>query len=329
MGQVKERAGVMNTPKTPTASRFWKQRYVVATDADEVERRLQRTSFRSGGRQFELIYFEAGKTAPTVLISQGSGGHAYVFAELGYHLYLRGYNVCIMPKHGGVTIEELLPRHNDALEHIATQFNDRIGVFAEGLGGFVVFYLALTDSRMKSIVLQNAPAILTEEPFREAILQGKGAARRRKMILPFGKLLLRLVPWAPLPISSYLDWKELIDTKSGNREIETRLVVDGYLRDPDFDKWYPLSAIMSLLLTPPPHALSAIKIPTLFLVALRGFGGKAYVAYVKDLYRRLPPVKKRVVEVDGSVYWMLSHPKEAAQVIGEWFDETLSGKESV
>jgi pimeloyl-ACP methyl ester carboxylesterase len=216
-----------------------------------------------------------------------------------------------------------MPRHKDALEYIATHFNDRIGVFAEGLGGFVVFYLALTESPMKSVVFQNAPAILTEEQFRAAILQGKGAAHRRKIILPVGKLLLRIVPQVKLPISSYLDWKELIDTKGGNRAIETRLVRDGYLHDPDFDRWYPLSAIMSLLLTPPPQPLTALQIHTMFLVALRGFGGSAFIEYLKDLYQRLPNVKKQLAKVDGSVYWMLSHPKEAAQVIGEWFDETL------
>ena len=60
---------------------YWKQYYVLETDADEIERHLQRTTFPSGGKQFELIYFEEGKNAPTILISQGSGGHAYVFAE--------------------------------------------------------------------------------------------------------------------------------------------------------------------------------------------------------------------------------------------------------
>ena len=302
---------------------YWKQYYVLETDADEIESHLLRTTFPSGSKQFELVYFEAGKNAPAILISQGSGGHAYVFAELGYHLHMRGYTVCIMPKHGAVTIRELMTRHKDALEHIATQFNDRIGVFAEGLGGFAVFYLALTQSPMKSAVFQNAPAILTEEKFRAAILHGKGAAQRRKIILPFGKLLLGIVPQVKLPISSYLDWKELIDTRQGNRAIENRLVRDGYLHDPDFDKWYPLSAIMSLLLTPPPQPLTALQIPTMFLVSLRGFGGKAFVEYVKDLYQRLPEVEKRLVEIDGSVYWMLSHPKEAADVIGEWFYETL------
>jgi alpha-beta hydrolase superfamily lysophospholipase len=302
---------------------YWKQHYVLETEADEIESHLQRTTFLSGGEQFGLIYFEDGKDAPTILISQGSGGHAYVFAELGYHLHQRGYNVCIMPKHGGLTIRELMPRHKDALDHITALFNDRIGVFAEGLGGFIVFYMALTQSPMKSAVFQNAPAILTEEQFRAAMLQGKGAARRRKIILPFGKLLLRIVPQVKLPISSYLDWKDLIDTKERNREVETRLVVEGYLNDPDFDRWYPLSAIMSLLLTPPPQPLTALQIPTMFLVALRGVGGNAYVEYLKDLYQRLPHLKKQLVEVDGSVYWMLSHPKEAASVVCEWFGETL------
>jgi len=104
-----------------------------------------------------------------------------------------------------------------------------------------------------------------------------------------------------LPISSYLDWKALIDTKQGNRAVETRLV-KGYVHDHDFDRWYPLSAIMSLLVTPPPGPLTALQIPTMFLVALRGVGGSAYVAYLKDLYHHLPNVKKRLVEVDGSVY---------------------------
>lgn len=301
---------------------YW-HTYVQETDADEVERHLQRTTFPSGAMRFELIYFEEGKNAPTLLISQGSGGHAYVFAELGYRMHLRGYNVFIMPKHGGSTIRELMARHKDALEYIAAHWSDRIGVFAEGLGGYVVFYLALAHSQMKSVVFQNAPAILTEEKFRAAILQGKGAAHRRKVILPFGKLLLRVAPSVKLPISSYLDWKELIDTKESNRAVETRLVREGYLHDPDFDRWYPLSAIMSLLLTPPPQPLTALRIPTMFLVPLRGFGGRAFVEYLEDLYYRLPNVKKRLVEVDGSVYWMLSHAKEAAESICEWFDETL------
>ncbi len=76
---------------------YW-HTYVQETDADEVERHLQRTTFLSGATRFELIYFEEGKNAPTLLISQGSGGHAYVFAELGYRMHLRGYkpfvNLC-------------------------------------------------------------------------------------------------------------------------------------------------------------------------------------------------------------------------------------------
>jgi hypothetical protein len=306
------------------ATVYWKQHYVVASDAGEIDRHLRRTTFSSSGRQFELIYFEAGKTGPTILISQGSGGHAYVFAELGYLLHQRGYNVCIMPKHGGATIAELLPRHQAALQHIRMLFNDHIGVFAEGLGGFVVFYLALTNSPMKSMALQNSPAILTEEAFQTAILQGKGSVRRRRYILPMGKTLLRLAPRAPVPIASYLDWTELIDTTAGNHEIETRLVEGGYLHDPDFDHWYPLAAAMSLLLTPPPQPLAALQSPTMFMVAARGFGGTAYIAYLQDLYRRLPPIQKRWVDIDGSAYWMLSHPSEAAQVIGEWFTETLT-----
>ena len=299
---------------------YWKNHYVLQTDADEIERNLGLSIFASGVRSLELLYFEKGKNAPNILISPGSAGHSYVFAELGYQMHLRGFNVFIMPKHGGYTIGELVQRHSDALEHISSNFSDRIGVFGEGLGGFVAFYLALAHGPMKSAVYQNAPALLTEEKFQETIIRGRGAAQRRKLIFPSLRLLSKIVPWAKIPISLYLDFKELIDTKEGNREVEMRLVKEGYLRDPDLDRWYPLSAVVSLVSTPPPNPISELKTPTMFLVPIRGWSDPSYVG---DLYSRLPKIKKRFVEVDGSVFWMVSHPKAAAKTICEWFDETV------
>jgi len=231
-----------------------------------------------------------------------------------------GYNVFIMPKHGGYTINELMQRHRDALSHIADNWGDRIGVFAEGLGGFAAFYLALDHGPMSSAVYQNAPGILTEHKFQETVMKGRGAAQRRKLMLPFAKFLSRALPQIRIPISMYLDFKELVDSKAGNRALETRLVIDGYRKDPDFDRSYPLSAVMSLVLTPPPKPLAALEIPTMLLVPARGWSDPAYV---KDLYSRLPSIKKKLVEVDGSVFWMLSHPDEAANVICNWFDETV------
>ena len=35
------------------------------------------------------------------------------------------------------------------------------------------------------------------------------------------------------------------------------------------------------------------------------------------------PGDKAIIEVDGSVYWMCSHPTAAATTIGSWFAETL------
>lgn len=299
---------------------YWKDYYVLETDADEIERNIRLTSFSSGGRDFELVHFEKDRGSPNILISPGSGGHSHVFAELGYLMHLKGYNVFIMPKHGGYTVNELMERHSEALKHISNNFSSRIGVFSEGLGGFATFYLALAHGPMRSIVCQNSPGILTEEKFQETVMRGKGAAQRRKIILPSAKLLLKIFPMAKLPISLYLDFKELIDTKEENRRMETRLVKEGYINDPDFDRWYPLSAIMSLVLTPPPNPITELKIPTMFLVPVRGWSDPSYV---RDLYNRLPSIKKKLVEVDGSVFWMVSHPKEATEIICEWFNETL------
>ncbi len=223
-----------------------------------------------------------------------------------------------MPKHGGFTISQLMVRHLDAIGYIAGNSSAHIGVFGEGLGGFVAFYLALAHAPFRSAVYQNAPALLTEAKFRNAVIRG-----RRKALLPVAQILSKLSLEIKLPISSYLSWKTLVDTKEPSRSVESRLVTEGYLMDADFDKWYPLTAIMSLLDTPPPAPLSKLATPTLFLVAASGFGGSAYVEYLSDLHSRLPVTPKKLIEVDGSVYWMLSHPVEAAAEIHEWFKDTL------
>jgi pimeloyl-ACP methyl ester carboxylesterase len=298
------------------APSYWKDHYVIESSAEEIGQNLKVSTFPSGGQNLELIHFEVSKAAPNILISQGSGGHAFVFGELGYFVHKRGYNVFIMPKHGGRTINDLVVRHVDALRYISSSFTERIGVFSEGLGGLVSFYVALRHGAFKSAIYQNAPALLTEQAFSDAVIRGQ-----RKALLPIFKLLLTLFPGIKVPISSYLNWRDLIDSKEGNRQVEKRLVA-GYLGDPDFDRWYPVEAVMSLLRTPPPRPLAELNIPTMFMVSQRGVGGTPYVKYLEALYDRLP-VRKKMTKIDGSAYWMLSHPTEAAEIICEWFVETL------
>ena len=76
---------------------------------------------------------------------------------------------------------------------------------------------------------------------------------------------------------------------------------------------------MSLVSTRPPKPLSELRIPTMFLVPVRGF----FPSHLKDLFTQLPAIEKRLVEVDGGVFWMLSHPNNAAKIICSWFHETL------
>jgi hypothetical protein len=116
-------------------------------------------------------------------------------------------------------------------------------------------------------------------------------------LLPLATWLARAFRGIRLPLSSYLDLDKLIDTAGASREVQTRLVQGGYGHDPDFDRWNPLRAILSLVSTPP--------------------------ARIRDLYDRLPAIRKATVEVDGGVVWMLSHPGEAAALACGWFDETV------
>src|SRR5262245_32791144 len=83
---------------------YWMSHYVTSTDSAKIQQAMRVARFTSGGESFEFVHFPAGGHAPAILISQGSGGHAYVFAEFGYQLHLAGFSVFIMPKHGGRTV---------------------------------------------------------------------------------------------------------------------------------------------------------------------------------------------------------------------------------
>lgn len=298
----------MNSPT------FWKSHYVVASDADEIARHITIRTFPSDGHSFDLVCFIHDSGTPSVVISPGSGGHAYVFAELGYQIYERGFNVFIMPKHGGNTVATLMRRHHDALDFVIRTTNARVGVYGEGLGGYVAFYVALAQAPIKGLVCQNSPGILTDRDYLGAIRHDGGpwvrAAKRRRLMLPVASVLARVLPALRIPIKSYLDWAALVDERQGH-DVERSLVKEGYLNDTEFDTWYPLSHVMSLVSTAPPQALSNLRIPTMFIVADRG----PTPAYIRSLYDRLPTPRKRLYEAEGSVYWMLSHPGKAADVI--------------
>jgi hypothetical protein len=99
----------------------------------EIDLALRHACLTTDGESLELIYFHNALDAPNVLISQGSGGHGYVFAELAYRVHLWGFNVFVMPKHGGRTVNQLMSRHLEVLQYIRREFNDRIGLYGEGL----------------------------------------------------------------------------------------------------------------------------------------------------------------------------------------------------
>ncbi|MBI1948989.1 MAG: hypothetical protein HYS27_25095 [Deltaproteobacteria bacterium] len=298
------------------------RRYVLDndSDADAIARELRALHFTSAGHSHELIGFEATRNEPTVLISPGSGGHAYVFAELAHLLHLRGFNVFVMPRHGGLTIDELVSRHRDAIDALVARYRGHVGVFGEGLGGFAAFYLALAGAPIDSVACQNAPAILDEPAFQAAVLGDEAQGRMRRRLLPVMKALAKHAPQLPVPIRAYLDFRRMVDMRGAAHAVESRLV-EQYLGDRDFDRRYPLRAVLSLLTTSLPRPLASMTVPTMFIVARRGFAPE----YVRALFERLPQNRKELVDVDGGVFFMVSHAREEARILGRWFDQTLRG----
>lgn len=299
---------------------YWKQ-YPVVTNPDDIEKIIGKEYFVSEDKNYELLSMKHSQNNFCLLISMGSGGHAYVFAELAYLIYKKDIDVFIMPKHGPHTISELVIRHEDAVKYLQKNYGDNIHIYSEGLGGLSVFYLALKGINIKSYVFENSPAILTEPAFHEAMKKDGKAGRRRAFLLPFFRILEKVFPKLPIPIRTYLAWHEVIDKDVNNHEKENKLVRT-YDNDPDFDRSYPLKAVMSLVNTPPPGLIENLKTPTLFIFAKRGL----IPSYLKNLFSRLTMKNKSLEEIDGGVFWMLSNPEEAAEIIVKWVNEYSNSK---
>lgn len=294
---------------------YWKK-YLCETDAAQIERDLKQTTLSSRNLNLSLKYFEKSKDAPNILWVVGTGCHSLYLAELGYHMHLGGFNTFGIDfqghgdsegERGDFTLSELVRNCIDATGYISNKYNRRVGAVGVSMGGFVTFYLGLSDCAVKSIACLN-PGIVTEKAFRDEVTGLRKAP-------PLAGVVARVFPKMMIPTERCVDFMGLAGTERERRHVMT------YLNDPNIVRRYTVRAVMSLISTPLPSPLEKLSVPTMFLAPMRDALMSA--SYVRSLYDRLPPIKKRLVEVDGSHYWMSSHPREAAKVICDWFQETL------
>lgn len=296
--------------------KYWKN-YVHDTDADEIEENIKKTNFKSRGINLNLTYFEKNKNSPNILCVTGSGCYGLYYAELLYNMRINGYNVFVLDfqghgesegARGDFTVNELMENVKDAVKYVSDSFNGKIGVFGGSLGGFIVFYLALSGTKFGSAVCQN-PAILTDKKFQDEVTQ------KAKFFLPVLKILVKFFPKMIIPRSLYVDAGGFSETEREKKDSAN------FEKDPNALMYSTLRGIMSQITTAPPKSLDEVKIPVMFLAPVRD--NLTSISYVKDLYEKLPQVKKRMIKINGGHLWLHSHPKDAAKIICDWFDETL------
>ena len=298
-------------------NKYWKN-YVHDIDADEIEKNIKKTTFKSRGMDLNLTYFEKNKNGPNILCIPGISCYGLFYAELLYNMYLSGYNVFVLDfqghgdsagARGDFTINEILQNVKDAVKYISNNFNNKIGVFGGSFGGFIAFYLALSDEPKISSVVCHNPAILTEKKFHDEVI------KKVKFFLPALKMLVKIFPKLKIPTSIYVDDEAFFETEREKKD------ADKFKKDPDAVMRYTLRGVMSQITTAPPGPIDKIKVPTMFLAPERD--SLMSLAYVEDLYDRLSPIRKKMVKLDGGHLFLHSHPFDAAKIICGWFDETL------
>jgi len=67
------------------APNYWKN-YLYETDAEEIERNLGRTSFKSSGLNLSLKYFEKDRNAPNILLISSTGCYSLLGTEMMYEM---------------------------------------------------------------------------------------------------------------------------------------------------------------------------------------------------------------------------------------------------
>jgi beta-phosphoglucomutase len=217
---------------------YWKN-YLCETDAVEIERNLRQTTFKSRNLSLSLKYFEKSKYAPNILWVVGTGCYSLYLAELGYHMYLRGFNTFGIDfqghgdsegERGDFTLSELVRNCIDATAYISNKYKERVGAVGVSMGGFVTFYLGLSYSAVKSISCLN-PGIVTEKAFKDEVTRLRKAP-------PLAGVVARLFPGKMIPTERCVDFMGLAGTEGEKRHVVT------YLNDPTVVRSYTLRAVI-------------------------------------------------------------------------------------
>lgn len=187
--------------------------------AEFLEKYLHTTKYK-----IHLTIFEKEKNSPSIIFIPGAGCHSLIYKEFLHALNIEGFNIfgVDLPGHGkssgkrgDATYSEIIDTVSSVVEYILQNYNQKIGICGSSLGGFLAFYAALHNKKIKCVVSHNI-LDLENLPMMRKDLKFPG------FLIP---LICKIFKSVYIPLENLFDWNLVFE----NRAYLTKLEKDNLM----------------------------------------------------------------------------------------------------
>lgn len=300
----------------------WKE-FFPGAFARLIERQVDEEWWHDGARHWHVDIWQPPPDSPirpTIVYCHGLSSSGRMMANFAKPFHDRGYRVVcpdlpgfglslVNGRRGCATVDEMA----QVLAATATQARARFGdpVFLAGisLGGALSYYAAALGAPVKGVAALNLMDM--GDPLTHAISE---RGRWLAPLIPLMRLMARMMPELPLPLSRFLN----VDKLSDDPEL-----VERFRAHPQIVKSYTLRAALSLLTARP--KISFEEFDAAPILVLHGRKDRLIPEHLtRANFERLKGPKKYVVLDDAEhVPLHARAAKQYADAVASWFS-TLS-----
>jgi len=278
---------------------------------------LEETYIDVSGYRLHLNIGSFGKGAPTLVFIPGTSAYAQVYAQFGFDLLKRGFNVIgFDPRghgqssgpRGDYTINGLVEDTMAVAKYARNRFGGKIVLSGSSQGGMAAFYAAAADDSLAAAVCHN----IADLNGKDNIILSK--IRPPQFLVPVASFFMKLYGSYSIPISLYLN---LTKEKFPDGTSAATLLKE----DPLAVSWITFRALNSLMRTELSKPVEEIKVPIMLIHAEKD--NIFPQAYVEGIYNRLTCKKNYLLLKDTEHLVMTNNVDEIIPATTAWLREVV------
>lgn len=278
---------------------------------------LEETYIDANSYRLHLNIGSVGEGSPTLVCIPGTSAYAQVYAQFGYDIFKRGFNVIgFDPRghgqssgpRGDYTMNGLVEDTMAVVKYARNRFGGKVALAGSSQGGMAAFYAAAADDSLAAAVCHN----IADLNGKDNIILSK--IRPPRFLVPVASFFMRLYGSYSIPISLYLD---LTKEKFPDGTDAATLLRE----DPLAISWITFRALNSLLRTDLPQPVEKIKVPIMLIHAEKD--NIFPQAYVEGIYNRLTCKKNYLLLKNTEHLVMTNNVDEIVPATTAWLREAM------